>query len=281
MVTGERRTVAVSGDVTLSVVAREGRPDQRAFLLVHGLASNARLWDGVGDALQAAGHSSVAVDQRGHGQSSRPDDGYDFERVSDDLAAVVHDAVGRPVVVAGQSWGGNVAIEFAGRHPDLVAGVVCVDGGFIKLSEEHADWDQARRELAPPDFSAMTAAELATHASARFDGWPGFAVEAMMANFEIGPGGTVSPRLSRDRHMTILRSLWEHDPDMAAKRVEVPALVVAVDGEGLARHERVERFASSLPDSSVVWVDAHHDVHAQRPDEVAAWMIDFARGIDR
>ena len=281
MVTGERRTVAVSDDVSLSVVVRGGRPDQRAFLLVHGLASNARLWDGVADALQGAGHSSVAVDQRGHGQSSRPDEGYDFDRVSDDLAIVVHEALGRPVVIAGQSWGGNVAIEFACRHPDLVAGVVCVDGGFIKISEEHPDWEAARREMAPPDFSAMTADELARHAADRFDGWPPSAVEAMLANFEIGPGGSVSPRLTRERHMEILRELWDHDPDLAAERVSVPTLVVAVEGEGLGRRDRVERFAKSLSDGSVVWTDAHHDVHAQRPGEVAALLIDFAREIDR
>ena len=45
----------------------EGRP----FLLVHGLSSNARLWDGTARLLAAAGHQVVAVDQRGHGRSEQ------------------------------------------------------------------------------------------------------------------------------------------------------------------------------------------------------------------
>ena len=110
-----QRTVAVAPGVELSVLVRDARPDTRAFVLVHGLASNARLWDGVGSCLAELGHASVAVDQRGHGSSSKPDHGYDFETVTDDLAAVIEQALGRPAVLAGQSWGGNVVVEFA-RH---------------------------------------------------------------------------------------------------------------------------------------------------------------------
>ncbi|HZZ48199.1 MAG TPA: alpha/beta fold hydrolase, partial [Pseudonocardia sp.] len=41
----------------------------RPVLLVHGMSSNARLWDGVAERLAAAGHPVVAVDLRGHGTS--------------------------------------------------------------------------------------------------------------------------------------------------------------------------------------------------------------------
>ncbi len=37
----------------------------------------------------------------------------------------------RPVV-AGQSWGGNVVLELAARRPELVRGIVCVDGGWLR-----------------------------------------------------------------------------------------------------------------------------------------------------
>src|SRR3954447_25638242 len=61
----------------------------RPFVLVHGLASNAHLWDGVADRLAVLGHAVTTVDQRGHGQSDKPDDGYDFVTVTNDLAALI------------------------------------------------------------------------------------------------------------------------------------------------------------------------------------------------
>ena len=59
----------------------EGRP----FVLLHGLASNSLTWAVVARHLQAAGHAVYAVDQRGHGPSDKPDDGYDFATVTEDL----------------------------------------------------------------------------------------------------------------------------------------------------------------------------------------------------
>ena len=92
------------------------------FLLVHGLASNARMWDGVAEALVAMGHPVVTVDLRGHGRSSKPDDGYDVPRVADDLATLIARLdLDRPIA-AGQSWGGNVVLELAARHPAAVRG---------------------------------------------------------------------------------------------------------------------------------------------------------------
>lgn len=281
MVNGERRQVVVADGVELSVILRESGSDASAFLLVHGLASNARLWDGVAEHLHDVGHPSVAVDLRGHGMSARPDDGYDFARVSRDLARVVESVLGRPVIVAGQSWGGNVAIEFAHRRPDLVSGVVCVDGGFLRLADEFEDWESTARRLAPPDFSGLTMDQLRERARHRFADWPEAAIEAQLANFEIDGAGRVAARLSRERHMTILRHLWEHDSDRTARRIDVPTLVLAVDKEGEGRSDRVEAFVRSLGDGTVDWLDADHDVHAQHPKEVASLLTAFADRIGR
>ena len=63
--------IPVADDVELAVdlwasPAGDGPP----FLLVHGLASNARMWDGVAMALVARGLAAITVDLRGHGRSS-------------------------------------------------------------------------------------------------------------------------------------------------------------------------------------------------------------------
>ena len=107
--------------------------EQPPMLLVHGLASNARMWDGVGDALARLGHEVAAVDLRGHGQSEKPDSGYDFGTVTTDLRDVARGLGWERPVVVGQSWGGNVAVELAARAPGAVRGVAGIDGGAIDL----------------------------------------------------------------------------------------------------------------------------------------------------
>ena len=75
--TGQPRAerVAVSPGVALHVERWDGEPGATAFVLVHGLASNAHLWSGVAEHLAARGHPVLTLDQRGHGESDAPDVG--------------------------------------------------------------------------------------------------------------------------------------------------------------------------------------------------------------
>ena len=125
------RRVVISGDFGLRALFwLPAQVTGAGFLLVLGLASNARLWDGVAHRLAGAGRTAVAIDLRGHGRSDKPDTGYDFATISEDLRLLIG-AIGldRPVLV-GQSWGANVVLDFAVRHPDLTRGIVLVDGGL-------------------------------------------------------------------------------------------------------------------------------------------------------
>ena len=83
----DSRRIPVAPDISLNVRTRALDAAGTPVLLVHGLASNARLWDGVASRLAADGHPVAAVDQRGHGQSDKPDGGYDFATLTEDWLA--------------------------------------------------------------------------------------------------------------------------------------------------------------------------------------------------
>ncbi|NND85576.1 MAG: alpha/beta hydrolase [Acidimicrobiia bacterium] len=271
--------VQVAPGVELATIPRLAGNDSVPFVLVHGLASNARLWDGVGERLQMAGHDSVAVDQRGHGRSAAATCDFDFATLSDDLAAVIRASFNRPVVLAGQSWGGNVVVEAARHHPDLVAGVVCVDGGFLKLSESFDSLDQALTALHPPPLAGTPLTVIRERMTSHFADFPPEGVEGQLANFEVRDDGTVKPWLSLDKHLEIIRRMWEHDPFSAAAELTVPVLVLAVGDPDSPRGELVSRLVAAAPDGRAEWMDAHHDVHAQEPDAVATLMTAFAGGL--
>ena len=270
--------IPVGPDLALHALVRGGG-DAIPFLFVHGLASNARLWDEVADAVAAAGHGSIAVDQRGHGRSSRSDDGYDFATLAGDLAAVIETTVARPVIAVGQSWGANVVLELAARLPDRVAGLGLVDGGFIRLAETFSSWDEAQTMLAPPSFDHLTRPQLEVMIRRHLPGFSDTAVAAQLANFEDLPGGTVRARLRRENHMAILRQLWEHDPDAIVRDMQIPIRLIAVNGGGPSQPDRVAAFASAASAVTVHRVEGHHDIHAEQPQVVADILIELAREV--
>jgi len=243
-----------------------------AFLLVHGLASNARLWDGVGEELAAAGHAAIAVDLRGHGLSDKPEDGYDVATVAGDLEQLIAGlGLDRPVV-AGQSWGANVALELAWRSPHLLRGVALIDGGWLELSRPFPTWDACARALAPPPLEGARFADIEFMIRASHPAWPEEGIAGTIANFDIRADGTVAPHLTRARHMLILRGLWEHHPSARFAEVTVPALLVpADDGSSSAERKKadVARAGALLPTSRTHWFTGDHDIHAQFPAPLA------------
>jgi len=249
-----------------------------AFVLVHGLSSNARTWDGVAIALTGLGHPVATVDLRGHGRSSKPDGPYDVPTVAEDVAALLDGLdLDRPIV-AGQSWGGNVAVELAARRPGAVRGIVCVDGGWLEPSRTFADWETCRRTLEPPRLAGRRLGEIETYLRTAHPDWPESGILGTLANFEVRPDGTIAPWLTFERHIEVLRGLWDHHPSARFPDLAVPVLLAPADGgdaEGTGRKRReVEAARAAIPNARVRWFQGDHDIHAQHPGELASVMHD-------
>ena len=270
---------------------REWDGDGRPLVLLHGLASNCRIWDLVAPLL-ATSLKVYALDQRGHGESDSPDAGYDFDTVAEDLHAFLQMLdVGRPLL-AGHSWGGNVALHYAASHPPMVSGLIFVDGGTIEVSRMPGmSWERAQRELAPPEFSQVTRDSLLQRVRERALGaiWSPEIEAAFLANFYISPSGEVTPRFARANHMQVVRALWEHKPSRLYAKVQCPVLIVPArrqpgnEREALfaeARDQGVSLAQDLLGQVRVHWMeDTIHDIPLHRPRELADAILEFAGGM--
>lgn len=271
----------VGEGIALRIIRRApapGGPAAAPFLLVHGLASNARLWDGVARRLSDAGRESVAVDLRGHGHSDKPDTGYDFATISADLRALIAglgSTLERPILV-GQSWGANVILDFAVRYPEMTRGIVLVDGGLTDLREAFPTWDLCWERLAPPPLVGMPLSTIETYFHSAHADWPEEGFEGSLGNFEIRPDETIAPWLTRDRHKAILEAMWGQRTAELWRTLRVPALIAPVDGgeSDWTRAKRAgvgEALAATKPHGvpvRVVWFHGDHDIHAQHPAEL-------------
>jgi|TARA_B100000809_G_scaffold61624_1_gene58342 pimeloyl-ACP methyl ester carboxylesterase len=248
-------------------------------LLLHGLASTCHIWDMVAPLL-AQDHAVIALDLRGHGESAKPTDGYDFASVSQDVLGVIKH-LGRPTpVVVGHSWGGSVALDLAVRAPDSFQGMVWIDGGMIDVSARYSSVEDAKLEMSPPDFSGVKLESFIERVLDRHKtgGMAPGSHEVVMANFEILEDDTIKARLTRANHLRIIEALWDHHPTELYKQVQCPVLIMparqqsnsGTQERGQRRFMSVEEAEQILPNSKTVWLEnSIHDVPIQRPELVA------------
>lgn len=260
----------------------------QSIVLLHGLASTSHIWDLVAPIL-STDFRVIALDQRGHGESDKPDNGYDFASVTEDLDKFVsYMGVKQPVIV-GHSWGSEVAMEYAVRNTSMPVGICLVDGGTIDISSQEGwDLETAKIEMAPPVFTGITMDRVRLQASRRFAGivsdeqWD----DIFGANFEVLPDLTIRARLSRENHIKIIEALWHHHPPDLYPNVVCPVLLMpsrqkhdTTEGSrGFLHEEAIARAEELLPTSQTVWLeDSIHDVPVQRPALVASIIAEHIR----
>ena len=242
----------------------EGTP----VLLLHGLASTRHIWDLVVPSL--TGLPLVAVDQRGHGESERPDGPYDGQAVVADLLTAL-DAVGLSrVVVVGHSWGAWTALRLAAAAPERVLAVVCVDGGTLRMRDAGLTREAVREMLTPPRIAVPPEELLGLLSSGPESAWWSPAVEAVkLSLFAVGDDGLARARLPFDAHMAIVDDLLDADLEAALPEVRCPVWLVSCSPDA-ARVDALERTAALLANPRALrWDGAVHDVPLQWPALVA------------
>lgn len=121
----------VSSEDGVTIAVEEAGPAQaRPIVLLHGIAQSRAVWRSVLAGPLADAYRLLAVDLRGHGDSSAPEgsDAYaKGERLGGDLRAVLDGlALERPIVLA-WSYGGVVLGEYLRRYGAAsLGGVLCV-----------------------------------------------------------------------------------------------------------------------------------------------------------
>jgi pimeloyl-ACP methyl ester carboxylesterase len=272
---------AVAGGIDLDLPGREVRlagtrwPGRgNPVVLLHGLASQRRFWNLVVPHL--VGRPILALDQRGHGDSDRPDADYDAQIVAGDLASAM-DALGwSRAVVVGHSWGGMVAATFAARHPHRTLALVALDGGFSSPRASGADRAAIRKRLEPPQW-ALPPDELVAMMRRYSPGaWTPELEAAVLPIFGVGEDGLARARLPFELHMRIVDTLLDYDPEAVLTQVACPTWLVSCESAepddewGRLKAQSLEALRPLLTRPRLLrWIGAVHDVPLQWPALVA------------
>ncbi len=257
-----------------------------SVVLVHGLGSSSHIWDFVAPLVAGSNLRVVAPDQRGHGETDQPDDGYDFPTIVADLSGFL-DRIGirAPTVLVGHSWGASVVLHFAVTNPARAAGIVLVDGGTSPPGERWS-WEETETRLRPPDLDGMSWTELHQRISRNNGAYADSRAEAVGRSlFRIDDEGRVTRRFRIPNHMRVVRALWEQRPAELLPRVQCPVLLLparqsANSAEAsqmsTTKAAGIARALQLHPNARVRWFeDTVHDVPLQRPEELAAELSAF------
>lgn len=240
-VAGERP--AIRGEA-----AGEGPP----IVLCHGITATRRYVVHGSRALERAGHTVVAYDARGHGESDPAPSGqsYGYPELVGDLERVVDTAVGEGrFVLAGHSMGAHTAVAYALRHPQRLSGIVVIGPSYTGEANTEAlvYWDGLAAALAAggvDGFVAYIARDRETDPGWR-DSVLRFTRERMLQ--QRNPGALVDAlrEVPRSRPFGEIAEL---------ESLQLPALVVASHDEADPGHPRhvAEVYAERLPQARLV-----------------------------
>jgi len=256
------------------LVAWDHAGGEPATILLHGVAHAGRQWDHFARAIDGR-LRLVAPDARGHGDSVKPSgDAYAPTEFVADIIAIL-DALGlERVMVVGHSMGGAHGLAFTLAHPERVLRLMVIDTGPSLVP---AGRERTRRltDTRPTAFATPVDAEAYLRATS-----PGYSDEIYTHRvrwlLRETPGGLVwrSDAAALDRILRGSRSdTWDRIGE-----IDAPTLLVRGTRGYLARDTAIEMI-DRMPDARLLELEAGHNVHLDRPRELAEAVVAFSGAV--
>lgn len=237
------------------------------------------------------GFRVLGVDAPGFGGSPRVhDSGYQMGALVE-LAASLLDALDLDRIVwSGSSWGGILGVHFAVAHPERVAALALVDGGYLDPVHEYGETlDEARAFWRSQDrwrFSNWD--DVIAEARESFQRWsPGLDEYVRSAYHE--DNGEVVSTVGPDVYAAAMHGIDRSPPSSVHAQLAATGVPILLLGateppkENVRRIEWRERFSKTVPQADVrILQGAPHLMLEARPEETARaigeWLHNLPKG---
>ncbi|MFT4119550.1 alpha/beta fold hydrolase [Bradyrhizobium sp.] len=258
-----------TGRIALNV--REAGSGPVAIFL-HGITAVGAVWDPI---LRLVGGTvrAIAVDQRGHGRSGKPEGDYSADAFAKDVVSLIETLDSGPAIVVGHSLGARNAVVAAVQRPDLVRAAVAVD--FTPYIEDEV-FEALEARVNGGDRPFASVEEIEHYLQNRYVNLPPDAVRrrAMHAYHRLGE--QYRPLASPSAMTATARGLRE-DLVSAFTAVKVPVQLVRGAESKLVSPAAWDRTKKLRPDLPAVEVGStDHYVPEEAPAAIAAATLNAA-----
>jgi pimeloyl-ACP methyl ester carboxylesterase len=258
------KSIELSSEVTLPYV-EQGEISGTPVIFLHAIADSWHSFERVLSHLPDSIHA-FAVTQRGHGDASRPWDGYRPDDFAADLAAFM-DALGlEAAVVAGGSSGGFAARRFAIDHPERTPGLMLLGSPATLQDKQVAQemWKSTVSKLTDPidvrfvrEFAGKTLTRPVP---------PAFFETIVQENLK------VPARVWK----ATFKGLLDDNSFRELQKISAPTLIVWGDQDAFLPRSDQESLSAAIASSRlVVYAGAGHAVYWEAPDRVASDLVAF------
>jgi pimeloyl-ACP methyl ester carboxylesterase len=250
-----------------------GDPAAPTVVLLHGLSAMCRIWDHLARA-EGARYHLLAPDQRGHGDTSWPQEpAYTTEDGVGDLEALVEAWALDRFALAGLSMGGMNAIAYAARHPERVSHLVPVDirPAINREKRPTAALDQHIAEHGHPTFADLEEAFRVRKAS--HPNTPDASIRHHVQHQlkQLPDGRWTYKQDPRVSFYWTPSNLWAELP-----KIEAPVLLVRGGRSQVLPDEMAEQMRAAFRHAELVTIEeAGHTVPEDAPEQFNAALADF------
>ncbi|MER5258102.1 alpha/beta hydrolase [Streptomyces sp. NPDC002855] len=247
-------------------------------VFTHSWSLSSEMWNYQMTHLADQGLRCIAYDRRGHGRSEQPWDGYDFDTLSDDLAALMDHLDLTEVTLVGHSTGTGEIARYLTRHgSERVAKVVLVSTltPLLRQSEEYPEgvpgsvFDDMRTQIGR-DLPGWVDAIAGPFFG---EGTPGVALSQSLVDWSVWDTRAVSVRAM----LALSRTMSETDFREELAHVTVPTLVIHGGADSFNPVELCGRGTAKLIPGSVlkVYDDGPHGLHLTHMGQLGTDLLEF------
>lgn len=302
----EVNSITVEPGVRVEVLdwRREIKPGAPTLFLLPGLGATVHSYDDIAPKL-AEKYNVVGMTRRGTGDSSKPDQGYTIERLSQDVLQVLDTLNIQAPILVGHSLGGEELNYLGAHHPDRFSGLIYLDAAYDRVSGPTSKRPRDLNALLPPAPPIRPSESISYQALSEYSrrtGRPTNIPEGeILASYDLASGngkhdplyldaimmGLQPPRYEKIAVPALALYAVPGSPDALmeawydAGDPEVQAAVnelYRMDRQG--RAAQISRFDSEVQDSQVVVLeDADHWIFVSHEQEVLGAIERFVDGL--
>jgi len=250
----------------------------RPVVLIHGWPLSAASWKAQVPALQAAGYRVVAYDRRGFGRSEKPESGFDYDTLTDDLTRLIGELDLRHATLVGFSMGGGEVARYVGREgEERLRSVVFASAvpPFLMKTEDNPEGPLT------PDKAKEKQAALTADRARFFDGFTRifFSANGMLKVSEAQREDALAVCLQSGDAAALgcMQAFATTDFRGDLSRVTVPTLVLHGDSDATVPFETSgKRTHAAIAGSSLVLLeDAPHGCNVSHAEAFNKALLDF------